>query len=201
MQEGKNSRSYRALIVLGVVLMCVALALVAREEMENRRAQQASAQILERLEEVRPQLHEADPASSEPTVVERIGDYDYMGSIVISAVGIDLPVADETSDDRLRISPCRYAGGIGTDDLIVCGEGYRSHFGRLGSVGIRDEVWFATVDGTLHRYVVSNVERDALEDIDSVLDDWDLTLFTFNQDGTCCVVRCVRATKGATRDD
>lgn len=201
MQGGRESRAYRVLIVVGVALMCVALALLVRDEMENRRARQASARVSERLEEVRPQLHEADPASNQPTTVERIGDYDYMGSVIIPAVGVDLPVADETSDDRLRISPCRYAGGIGTDDLIVCGEGYRSHFGRLGSVGIRDEVWFATVDGALHRYAVSNVERDALEDIDAVLDDWDLTLFTFNQDGTCCVVRCVRVTKSATRDD
>ena len=201
MQRGRESRAYRVLIALGIALMCVALTLLVRDEMEDRWAQQASAQVLGSLEEVRPQLHEADPASNEPTVVECIGDYDYMGPVIIPTVGVDLPVADETSDDRLRISPCRYAGGIGTDDLIVCGEGYRSHFGRLGSVGIRDEVWFVTVDGALRRYVVSNVERDALKDIDAVLDEWDLTLFTFNQDGTCCVVRCVRAAKSAARDE
>lgn len=50
------------------------------------------------------------------------------------------------------------------------------------------------MDGVLYRYVVSNVETDRMEDITAIMDDWDLTLFTFNADGSCCVVRCVRVT-------
>jgi hypothetical protein len=48
------------------------------------------------------------------------------------------------------------------------------------------------VDGSTVRYIVSNIEDDRLEDISTVVDDWDLTFFTFNADGTCIVVRCIR---------
>jgi hypothetical protein len=51
-------------------------------------------------------------------------------------------------------------------------------------VGIKDEVRLASVDGVMHRYIVSNVETIRLEDIDKIYDDWDLALFTFNADGT-----------------
>ena len=50
------------------------------------------------------------------------------------------------------------------------------------------------MEGVLYRYVVSNVETDRMEDITAIMDDWDLTLFTFNADGSRCVVRCVRVT-------
>lgn len=77
---------------------------------------------------------------------------------------------------------------------MICGEGYARHFGSIGSLGIHDEVRLQTVDGVLYRYVVSNVETDRMEDITAIMDDWDLTPFTFNADGSCCVVRCVRVT-------
>ena len=103
-------------------------------------------------------------------------------------------VPPQPSRWTLRISPCRFEGSYVTNDIVICGEGYARHFGSIGSLGIRDEVRLQTVDGVLYRYVVSNVETDRMEDITAIMDDWDLTLFTFNADGSCCVVRCVRVT-------
>lgn len=196
MRRDRGPLLYRGLLALGIGLMCVALVLAAGREVGERRAKQESAQIMERLEDKRPQLYVPTAASDQAMPTERFGSYDYLGSVVIPVLGVDLPVAVQISDDSLRLSPCRYSGSYRTDDLIVCGEGYRAHFGRLGTVGIRDEVWIVAVDGALYRYLVSNVERTAMEAIDKVMDDWDLTLFTFNGDGSCCVVRCIRASEG-----
>ena len=125
-----------------------------------------------------------------PTI--KIGPYEYIGSLAIPVLNIDLPVASETDDARLRISPCRYQGSYLTSDLIICGEGYAGHFGAIGSLGIRDEVRFVAADGAMYHYIVSNIETDRQEDIDAIIHDWDLTLFTFNVDNTVRVVRCVR---------
>lgn len=211
----KQRRSHRGLIILGAALICVAVVLVVSGVFDSLRAQAASNAILLTLDQKRPEPYAVDPPSGLEKVgdsgvmvpqkpeaskqerdqgmpIERIGDYDYVGSIAIPTLGIYLPVAAQTDDARLRISPCLYSGSYLTDDLVICGEGYSSHFGSLGSVGIRDEVRFVAADGAMYRYVVSNVETDKLDDMNNIMDDWDLTLFTFNADGTCCVVRCIR---------
>lgn len=211
----KQRRSHRGLILLGAVLICAAVVLMVSGAFDSLRAQAASSAVLLTLDQRRPESYAVDspsglerigdsgvmapqnPVASEQDSdqgmpIERIGEYDYVGSIAIPTLGIYLPVAAQTNDARLRISPCLYSGSYLTDDLVICGEGYSSHFGSLGSVGIRDEVRFVAADGAMYRYVVSNVETDKLDDMGSIMDDWDLTIFTFNADGTCCVVRCIR---------
>ena len=197
----------RLFIVLGAAMLAIAVILAANGVFDDLQATFASANVLQQLNEERPEPFTADSsaslaASRNPTAsrfvedasmpVVTIGSYDYIGSIAIPVLGIDLPVASETDDARLRISPCRYAGSYFSSDLIICGEGYAGHFGAIGSVGIRDEVRFVAADGAMYHYIVSNVETDRQEDIDAIIHDWDLTLFTFNVDGTVRVVRCVR---------
>lgn len=210
-----SRRKHRGLIALGVLLIAVAVALATSGVFDNLRAQNDSNWILSNLDQKRPEPYAVDPPSGLEKVgdsgivvpqdsaglnheddtgmpIERVGDYDYVGSLAIPTLGIYLPVASQTDDARLRMSPCVYSGSYLFDDLVICGEGYASHFGSLGSVGIRDEVRFVATDGAMYRYVVSNVETDKIDDIGSIMDDWDLTIFTFNADDTCCVVRCVR---------
>ena len=43
-------------------------------------------------------------------------------------------------------------------------------------------------------------EDHYVEGINTFLDDWGLTLFTFSADGTCCVVRCARVRAIGDRD-
>lgn len=187
----------RWLVVLGALLVGVALAIPLSGEMRNVRAQRASNSILAQLNEVRPQLRATSSLDAYETgdgsmPVVQIGSHDYVGSVVIPSLGIELPVAAVVDDGCLRECPCRYDGSYFNDDLIVCGEGYRSHFGNLGSLGIEDEVLFVSVDGAVYRYAVSNVETDSSKDVGAYPDDWDLTLFTLAGNGSYLVVRCVR---------
>ena len=124
--------------------------------------------------------------------VVQIGSHDYVGSVVMPSLGVELPVAAVADDKCRREGPCRYDGSYFNNDLIVCGEGYRSHFGNLGALGIGDGVLFVSVDGVAYRYAVSNVETGTLEDVGAYVDDWDLTLFTIAGNGSYLVVRCVR---------
>ena len=193
--------SWRALLALGLLLLCASVAFLLGRDLQSLAAGKTSSDTLSALAAQIPDA--GSPGASSPSTPEvwskdremptvRVGDYDYIGTLALPMIDIEVPVASECDDARLSISPCRYAGSYYDDDLIICGEGYRSHFGLIGGLGIRDEVRLRAADGTLHRYVVSNIETDRLEDIDAIMDDWDLTLFTFNSDDTCCVVRCVR---------
>lgn len=203
----RRSSRARLLIVAGATMLVIAAIMAANGVFDDLQATMASANVLREMNETRPEPFTADvaarlSASRNPNAnryvedatmpTQTVGDYDYIGSIAIPVLGLDLPVASETDDDRLRISPCRYQGSYVTSDLIICGEGYAGHFGNIGSLGIRDEVRFVATDGAMYHYIVSNVETDQQDEIDAILHDWDLTLFTFNIDGTVRVVRCVR---------
>lgn len=204
----------RGLVAAGIALVVLALVALGSGEIESIRAKAASDKILSRIDEQRPEAFSA-PMSSDASVVgdavvleneglhpgrdeqimpvELVDGHDYIGSVIVPTIGLNLPVAAEVDAESLRLSPCRYGGSYHTDDLVIIGEGYSSHFGSLAEVGIRDEVRFVAMDGALYRYVVSNVETARkVEEIGAIIDDWDLALFRYNVDGTCCIVRCVR---------
>ena len=192
-----------AFIIVGIALIAVAVAMVTSGVFADLTASQASAKVLAQLDEVRPEPHAAtmrkrergedwlgrEESDSMPTIV--IDGYEYLGSLHIASLDLNLPVAADINDELLRRSPCRYQGSYVYSDLVICGQGYASHFGRMTSLGIRDTVRFVAADGATYDYIVSNVETDDVDELDAILHDWDLTLFTFNADGTCLVVRCV----------
>ena len=185
------------LIVAGILLVATAVALLATGTLGSLYAGARSDAVLAELAKRDP-TPRIDHAAQGPNddkgamPAEIVDGCDYLGVIVFPTLDVELPVAGYYSDEQLRVSPCRYEGSYETNDLIIGGEGYASHFGRISTLGIRDEVRFMAVDGTILQYQVSNVETDDLDDITKILHDWDLTLFTFNVDGSCAVIRCVR---------
>ncbi len=185
------------LSLAGLLLVVTAAALLATGTLGSLRAAQRSDAVLAELARREP-TPSIDHAAQGPNddkgamPAEIVDGIEYLGTIVFPTLDVELPVAGYYSDEQLRVSPCRYEGSYETNDLIIGGEGYASHFGRISTLGIRDEVRLMAVDGTIHQYLVSNVETDDLDDITKILHDWDLTLFTFNVDGTCAVVRCIR---------
>jgi sortase A len=195
-ERARRSREW-PLLVVGGLMIVVSMSMLAAGVLGGLGAARRSDAVLAELAE-RPRTpsvdHSATGANGDKGAMpaEIVEGNEYIGTIEFPTMDLRLPVAGYYSDELLRVSPCRYEGSYVTNDLVVGGEGYASHFGRIGTLGIRDEVRLTTVDRVLIRYVVSNVETDRLEDITAILHDWDLTLFTFNADGTCCVVRCVR---------
>lgn len=185
------------LIVAGILLVVTAVALLATGTLGSLYAGARSDAVLAELAKRDP-TPRIDHAAQGPNddkgamPAEIVDGVEYLGAIVFPTLDVELPVAGYYSDEQLRVSPCRYEGSYETNDLIIGGEGYASHFGRISTLGIRDEVRFMAVDGTILQYQVSNVETDDLDDITKILHDWDLTLFTFNVDGSCAVIRCVR---------
>lgn len=131
-----------------------------------------------------------------------VDGYAYIGIVDVPYLGISLPVMADWDDTRLKISPCRYSGTPYTDDLVIAGHNYPSHFSPLKWVDIGVDVYFTTMDGAQFHYTVSNretvqpysvAEMVENENNSDSLRDWDLTLFTCNTGGqTRCAVRCVR---------
>ena len=117
---------------------------------------------------------------------------DYIGTLEIPAIGIELPVISEWSYPSLKKAPCRYFGSAYTDDMVIAGHNYNAHFKGLEDVPEGSEVVFRDVDGNEFVYYVSATEvlpPTAIEEMTS--GEWDLTIFTCNTTGTYRIaIRC-----------
>jgi sortase A len=126
---------------------------------------------------------------------EEIDGNRYIG--VIETNSFCLPVMDDWDYNKLKISPCRYAGSYLTDNLVICGHNYATHFSSIKWMHIGDDVYFTTVTGKQYHYIVSNMETIEPGHIAQMTNtgDWQLTLFTCHTGGmTRCAVRCTKET-------
>lgn len=168
-------------------------------------AAQAAAEVL--VQKLPPVVRPAeervmfDPVrrESEPLpemAVELVEGQSYMGILQVPCYELTLPVLSGWSYERLQIAPCVYTGSYYSDDLVICGHNYPTHFSLLKGISIGDEILLTTMDGYVCRYSVDNVETVQPTEIDRMItagDEWDLTLFTCHTGGTTrCAIRCIR---------
>lgn len=69
-----------------------------------------------------------DPAREMP--VTTINGVEYLGTLEIPVLELELPIISQWSDSLLKIAPCRYQGSAYLDNMILAGHNYRAHFGR-----------------------------------------------------------------------
>lgn len=185
------------LMTTGLLLLAAALCLAGYNVWDEQRAASAVTEVLAQVETPAPTPEEPTPEyilypeMDMPTV--EIDGHRYIGVVTIPALGLELPVMSQWSDQASRLAPCRYQGSAYTGDLIIAGHNYRSHFGSLKNLGVGDQVMFTDADGNVFRYTVAAVEvlgKTALEEM--AAGDWALTLFTCTYGGqTRLTVRCV----------
>lgn len=123
---------------------------------------------------------------------QNIDGEDYIGVLEIPSLALELPIISRWNDARLRTAPCRYVGSVYTNDMVIAGHNYDSHFGRLKTLSAGDELSFTDMAGNEFRYCVVEIEilqPTAIEEMQT--GDWDLTLFTCTIGGrTRVTVRC-----------
>ena len=126
--------------------------------------------------------------------VRSIGGMDYVGILTIPSLELELPVASVWSYPALQLAPCRFTGSAYTDDLVIAGHNYTSHFADLHSLQQGDLLSFTDVDGNVFAYRVAETEilgENAVAEM--VGSGYALTLFSCTVGGQYRVtVRCER---------
>lgn len=211
-------------ILLGILLVLSSLGLTAYNIWDSARAEKAAADILEKMREqtdqdpdytlslAPPKQDSGEYEDTQKTYADNsmyyravmptltIDGYEYIGTLEIPAISLQLPVMKEWDYDRLKISPCRYSGSYYTGDLVICGHNYLRHFSPIKGLDTGEDVLFVTADGVVYEYLITNIEtiepthvEEMIEKEEGKKQAWDLTLFTCNTGGqTRCAVRCVR---------
>ena len=205
----------RLLMLLGLCLMVCGSMLYYSNELEDRKAGEASAQMLPEVrlaitekvnqeekedpaptEHVNPYDQEAVKKANEMTVFVKNG-WSYIGYLNIPSLNLELPVLSEISDYNLGMAPCRHLGSTKSDDLVLAAHNYDFHFGRIKELGPGEEVTFIDMDGVLSRYQVIVTDVIQPTDIEKVTDPaLDLTLYTCTYGGEQRImVGCKRITE------
>lgn len=115
---------------------------------------------------------------------KEINGQKYIGVVELPDLGLELPIISEWSDEKLKISPCRYVGSAYTNDLILSGHSYKNHFRYIRNLEDGARVFFTDMSGNRFVYEVIGKEVITAEDVEGMLDgEWDLTLFTCTPGG------------------
>lgn len=166
-----NKRIGIICILLGVVLGIAALVLLQSNQQEDAAAGAAAASVVQQLPTAAPAATAApetdpDAAGDDTMPVETVDGYDYIGVLDIPALNLTLPIMSEWDYDRLKIAPCRQFGSVATNDLVIAGHNYKTHFGYLDHLQVGDAVNFTDVDGnkTVYRVALTSVlQPDAVD--------------------------------------
>ena len=196
-----------AIIAVGAVLILAALLLLLMNRSEDKMAGEKAEEIVKSIETVIAAQEESDvreesrqessreePVQEKKMTVVMLDGSGYIGYLEIPALELKLPVMDEWDYNRLQIAPCRQAGSVYTDDLVIAAHNYQSHFGRLKELGTGDTVTFTDMEGTVHTYevrVIRTLQPDAVDEV--IHSGYDLVLYTCTPGGaTRVTVFCTR---------
>lgn len=178
------------MVILGIMMITGALGLLLRNRQEEARAAQTVQDVMAQMEFGVIIAPEETAAEEMPTV--SVDGHGYIGYLSVPALELELPVMGQWSYEDLKIAPCRYAGSLSTEDLVVMAHNYESHFGRLDELAPGDRVSFTDPDGVTTAYQVEEVELLEAGDVEEMTGgEWNLTLFTCTYGGKNRVtVRC-----------
>ncbi len=184
------------LIGCGGLLVLAALVLFGYNQQEGLQARKTAEAVLPQLEvqmEARQRPGQESPVREEPLPAQpystrmdtvTIDGYAYIGTLTIPSLNLRLPIMDTWSDEQLKMTPCRYAGSLNGDDLVLMGHNYVYGFGQLDRLEVGQTLYFEDVNGitTTYEVVLTDVlGEEAVEEM--VNGSSDLTLFTCTYDG------------------
>ena len=141
-------------------------------------------------------INQENISSDKEMETTNISGYDYIGTITIPTINIELPIMSDYDYDRLKIAPCRYYGSIYTNDLIICAHSYKTHFKHIANLQQGDKVIFTDINNNTYIYEVLEIEVLNPNEVSEMINnEFDLTLYTCTNDGLNRItVRCNRIT-------
>lgn len=121
-----------------------------------------------------------------------------IGLLRIDKINLIYPILSSSSEELLKISPCRFYGPMPNEigNLCIAGHNYASqkHFGKLSSLNTNDIFQVYSLDGNFVEYVIYNINEVHASDTSCTNQDTnnlrEVTLITCNTiKGTRLVVK------------
>lgn len=169
------------LVCIGILLICCSFMLQVYNIYENRQAGIKSKHIYNQIQEML--LRVDDNIKTENTSTLNIDGNNYIGTIALPALGLELPIMNDWNNEKMKIAPCRYYGSIYTNDLVLCSHSYDNLLGNIKDLNIGDMAIITDINGDQYIYKVEVVEVLGPDDVTEMIEsDFDLTLYTCTKD-------------------
>ncbi len=193
MKRFAGKRIARALMIFGILCLVLAVVWIAENLRESENAGAAAKSVLEKLQAAVTQNAALGPDPKGGAAVVKIDGERYLGILSLPSLDLELPVAQDYSEARMKTTPCRYAGSPETG-MTIAGHNYASHFGALGALKPGETVYFVFASGKRSSYTVDHVEILGADRVEEMTESaWALTLFTCTLSGKERVtVRCFK---------
>lgn len=195
-----KNRLGRLLIFIGVAAIFSAGVLWIHNIIEENKAADFSTRVAQALL-VQIEQNPVDVAVAEDSIdqgyTERyacisLDGEEYIGVLKIPALKLGLPVNAEWNYPKLKSSPCRFAGSIEGNNIVIVAHNYKRHFGKINTLKTGSEVVFVDIYGDKHYFSVAQVgvvKPESTAEI--VYGGYALTLVTCTYSGrTRCAVKC-----------
>lgn len=183
-------------IFIGITLLSISLLIYIKNNQEEYLAAKKSKEVLDIIKQELKEQEETNSLFNDPETITmkttNINGYDYIGTLSIPRINLELPVISDYDYQKLKTSPCRYYGNIYTNDLIICGHSYKNHFKYLSNLNKEDIIIFTDINGVNYIYEVKEIEILNPKDVSKMINtEFDLTLYTCTNDGLNRItIRC-----------
>ena len=171
----KKNRRRRGIILLaiGILLLSVAGGWYVANIWEDRAAGEYTDKILEKID---GSVELQAVAKDDDNLVVIVDEEAFCGKIIIEKLGIELPIFQDWNYKKLKKAPCRYSGGVETNDMIIAAHNYNSHFGKINVMKNGDKIVFIDALGESNHFEVREVvllDGSAVGEMKS--GEWDFT--------------------------
>lgn len=175
-------KSGKILVVLGCILIMSSGLLVLYNNYINQRAGVESREIVGKIQ-YKEIVQDTDLEITEDMKIVNIDGNDYIGTIKIPSLDLELPVMADWDYKKMKTAPCRYYGSIFTNDLVICAHGYDNLFGRIKNLNSKDLLILTDAYKNEYIYQVEIIEILSATDVKKMIEsDFDLTLYTCTMD-------------------
>ena len=173
------TRSAKALILAGILLIASSLGILLSDRLLAKKAEKDASAILEQLDSMLPQRTAGVPDSYRALQMPalQIKEQDIIAILEIPAYGVRLPVC--SSWEQGRGIPRRFSGSTYDRSLIIGGTDHPEQFQCFDRIDQGETVMVTDMTGAEFTYTVAEIRRSASADSEVLLDEnFDLTLFT-----------------------
>lgn len=191
------------LVFLGLCMVIASMFMHTTLENQDALAGENAAILLQQLQLSRTSLPANNLQWEAPAKpVTEMAEKDYLGYSMIGTLrirdlGMELPILSTWSYELLDIAPCRYAGSLPGENMILMGHNYKSHFTPLHRISEGTGVEFEDVNGVVFHFTVEQTEILHENQVDQLFSEHPLTLFTCTAGGqNRIVVRCAAEKNG-----
>lgn len=175
------------LVIFGCVLILLSSLMVIYNRYEDNNSMIESKKIYEIIHNDELNILEDktnDTYQSKEMKVANIDGYDYIATINIPTLNLQLPVMSDWDYKKMKKSPCRYYGSVFTNDLVIAAHNYDNAFGRIKYLNTNDLLVLTDMDNKEYMYKVEMIEILESDDVKEMIEsDFDLTLYTCTKGG------------------